>query len=515
MFREIFTFTHREGLGRLGKLRTRHGAVQTPTLLPVLNPSDLVLTPEEIRREFGEPLMMTNAYLLKKRFGGGRRIQQMLGYEGPLATDSGGYQILRYGEIEADPDEIVRYQEEIGSDLAVILDVPTGVRASREEAEETVRLTVERARRAVELRSDPEILWCAPVQGGRHLELVEECARTVGSLDYQVHAIGSPVELLEGYEYAELVDLVMTAKRHLPPDRPVHLFGAGHPSVMPLLVLMGCDTFDSASYILYARDNRYLTRERTLRLEELSFLPCECPVCSSLTPDQLREKPEGERIRELARHNLHVLFGEVRRIRQALAGGRLWEYAEMRCRSHPRLLEGLRRFLDYAEFVERFDPITKPSAFFYLGPESLRRPEVLRHERRMEEYEPPPLPELLLLPSFEREEVSRGEDVHLVRILPPFGVVPEELEDLYPLGQAVVPRRLDGEVRERMALSLSRYLERHGRKYRRILLLCDEGGWDFLKEVCLRSGLGVEVVETSSGLKYSKPRDKRGRRNKG
>jgi len=59
------------------------------------------------------------------------------------------------------------------------------------------------------------------------------------------------------------------------------------------------------------------------------------------------------------------------------------------------------------------------------------------------------------------------------------------------------------------------YKRQHGRKYRRILLLCDEGGWDFLKEVCLRSGLGVEVVETSSGLKYSKPRDKRGRRNKG
>ncbi|MEM3011909.1 MAG: tRNA guanosine(15) transglycosylase TgtA [Candidatus Hadarchaeales archaeon] len=496
MSAETFTITHREGLGRLGRLRTRHGTVQTPTLLPVLNPSDLVLTPEEIRKEFGEPMVMTNAYLLKKNFGRGRKVHEVLGYEGPVATDSGGYQILRYGEIEADPEEIVRYQEEIGSDLAVILDVPTGARATREQAEETVRVTVERARRAVEARSEPGTLWCAPVQGGRYLDLVAECARSVGSLDYQVHAVGSPVELLEGYEYEELVDLVMTAKQHLPPDRPVHLFGAGHPSVLPLAVLMGCDTFDSASYILYARDGRYLTRERTLRLEELSFLPCECPVCSSLTPEDLRKKPEGERVKAIARHNLHVLFGEIRRIRQALADGRLWEYAELRCRSHPRLLGGFRRFLDYAEFVERFDPVTKPSAFSYLGPESFRRPEVLRHERRMEEYEPPPLPELLLLPCFEREEVKRGGEVHLVRIVPPFGVVPEELEDLYPLGQVVAPRKLGKEEVERMCLSLSRYLERHGKKYRRIVLLHDRRRWgNSLKEVCLRSGLGVEVVE--------------------
>ncbi|TDA32391.1 MAG: tRNA guanosine(15) transglycosylase TgtA [Hadesarchaea archaeon] len=494
---EIFSIIHREGLGRLGRLWTRHGTVLTPTLLPVLDPFDLVLTPEEIRKEFGEPLMMTNAYFLKKKFGGGRKIQEMLGYEGPIATDSGGYQILRYGGIDADPDEIVKYQEEIGSDIAVILDVPTGARASKEQARKTVEITVERARRALKMRSDPEILWCAPVQGGKHLELVAECAKAVGSLDYQMHAVGSPVEFLEGYEYAELVDLVMTAKQNLPLDRPLHLFGAGHPSVLPLLVLMGCDTFDSASYILYARDGRYLTRERTLNLEELSFLPCECPICSSQTPEDLREKPEEERVKELARHNLHVLFGEVRRIRQALVDGRLWEYTELRCRSHPRLLEGFRRFLDYVEFVERFDPLTKPSAFFYLGMESFKRPEVLRHERRMEEYEPPPLPELLLLPCFERKEVKRGEGVHLVRILPPFGVVPEELEELYPLGQVVAPRKLEKEEIERMCLSLSRYLEKHGRKYRRIVLLNDRKRWgDRLKEICLNSGLRVEVVET-------------------
>ncbi|MEM2427194.1 MAG: hypothetical protein QXZ52_03195, partial [Candidatus Hadarchaeales archaeon] len=73
----------------------------------------------------------------------------------------------------------------------------------------------------------------------------------------------------------------------------------------------------------------------------------------------------------------------------------------------------------------------------------------------------------------------------------------EELEELYPLGQVVAPRKLEKEEIERMCLSLSRYLEKHGRKYRRIVLLNDRKRWgDRLKEICLNSGLKVEIVET-------------------
>ena len=451
--------------------------------MPVINPSDVILTPSEMRREFGAELVMTNAYLTLRHFGEEAtkyKIHRILDYDGPIFTDSGGYQILRYGDIEVSPEEIVRYQDAIAPDIATILDIPTGIQATRERAAETVRVTLERARQAIQLRSNPAIIWCGPVQGGLFSDLVAESAREVGKLDYHLHAIGSPVELLEGYRYAELVDLVMTAKQNLPLQRPTHLFGAGHPMMLALAAAMGCDLFDSAAYVLYARDGRYLTSEGTLHLGELSYLPCECPVCAGSSPEKLRGAPEEERVKLLAKHNLHVTFGELRRIRQAIIEGRLWEHVQFRCRAHPRLLEGFRRLLKYKDFIERFDPVTKPSAFYYSGEESVERPEVLRHVNRLEgRYEPPPLPILAIVPALEGErlELQEPEKTHLLRLVPPFGVVPEELVEIYPLGQAQVPRELDpGQVRIAVE-ALSRYLQRYGDRYERVLLFNDERRW--------------------------------------
>ena len=464
-------------------MNTAHGDVITPTLMPVIDPSDVILTPSEMRREFGAELVMTNAYLTLRNFGdeaARRKIHGILDYDGPIFTDSGGYQILRYGDVEVSPKEIVQYQDSIAPDIATVLDIPTGIQADRDRAAETVRVTLKRARQAVELRSNPKVMWCAPVQGGLFSDLVAESAREVGKLDYQLHAIGSPVELLENYRYAELVDLVMTAKQNLPLERPVHLFGAGHPMMLALAVAMGCDLFDSAAYVLYARDGRYMTSEGTVHTDELSYLPCECPVCAERSARELRDASPSERVKLIARHNLHITFGEIRRIRQAIVEGRLWEHVELRCRAHPRLLEGLRRLMGNREFIERFDPVTKPSAFYYLGKESVSRPEVFRHQKRMDErYEPPQLPILAISPPFqaERPNVEEPGLTHLVRLIPPFGVIPEELDEIYPLGQFQAPRELDAEQIGAVVGALSRYLERYGERYEKVLLFNDERRW--------------------------------------
>ncbi len=498
----IFQILYRDGMGRVGKLSTPHGDVTTPTLMPVIDPSDVILSPNQMRREFGVELVITNAYLTLRHFGeeaAKQRIHGALSYDGPIMTDSGGYQILRYGGVEVSPEEIVRYQDAIAPDIATILDVPTGVQATKERAAETVQITLERARQAVELRSNPKVMWCGPVQGGLFSELVAQSAREVGKLDYQLHAIGSPVELLEGYRYAELVDLVMTAKRYLPLYRPTHLFGAGHPMMFALAVAMGCDLFDSAAYVLYARDGRYITSEGTLHLEELSYLPCECPICVEHSSDELRRAPQDERVRLLARHNLHVTFGELRRIRQAIAEGSLGEHVELRCRAHPRLLDGLRRLGRYRGFLERFDPVTKPSAFCYLGEESVNRPEVARYRSRLEErYEPPQLPILALLPSFgeERHNLDEPERTHLVRLVPPFGAVPEELEEIYPLRQFQVPRELDAMQIKSVAEGLSRFLERYGVHYKQVLLFNDERRWGkSLIKACKKVRKKLKVIQ--------------------
>ncbi|MCS7131220.1 MAG: tRNA guanosine(15) transglycosylase TgtA [Hadesarchaea archaeon] len=488
---KIFQILHRDGMGRIGKLSVPHGEVTTPTLMPVIDPSNIVLTPREMRQEFGVEIVITNAYLILRRYGGKaakRGIHRILRYDGPIMTDSGGYQILRYGTIDVGPEEIVRYQDAIAPDIATILDVPTGIGVNKERAAETVRVTLERARQAIELRSNPKVAWCGPVQGGTFFDLVAECAREIGKLDYQLHAIGSPVELLEDYRYAEIVDLVMTAKQNLPLERPTHLFGAGHPMMLPLAVAMGCDLFDSAAYVQYARDNRYITPDKTLKLDDLAYLPCECPTCSEYTLNEIKRASPEERIRLLAKHNLSVIFGELRRIRQAIIEGRLLEYVEMKCRAHPRLLNALRRLAVYRDFIERFDPVTKPSAFFYLGPESADRPEVVRYARRFaERYEPPVLPILALVPMFEkgRPRLEDPDRTHLVRLIPPFGVVPEELEDIYPLGQFQVPEELDERQKQTVVDSLSSYLQKFGHRYEKIILFDDPSRWGTaLVDVC-------------------------------
>jgi 7-cyano-7-deazaguanine tRNA-ribosyltransferase len=306
------------------------------------------------------------------------------------------------------------------------------------------------------------------------------------------------VELLEGYRYAELVDLVMAAKRNLPLERPVHLFGAGHPMTLALAVAMGCDLFDSAAYILYARDGRYMSTEGTIRVNELSSLPCECPVCVERSADELKNAPPDERTKLIARHNLHVTFGEIRRIRQAIAEGRLWEFVELRCRTHPRLLDGLRRLVKNLGFIERFDPVTKPSAFCYTSEESSNRPEVLRHMKKLEErYEPPPLPTLAILPfQIDRIELEKPESTHILRLVPPFGVVPEELDEIYPLRQFQVPQELDAKQIEIVVKAFSRYLERYGERYKKVLLFNDEPKWGkALIDACYSVKEKLEVTQ--------------------
>ncbi|RLF05004.1 MAG: hypothetical protein DRK00_05455 [Thermoprotei archaeon] len=260
---------------------------------------------------------------------------------------------------------------------------------------------------------------------------------------------------MENYNYRELVRLVMTAKMNLPPGKPLHLFGAGNPHMLALAVAMGVDLFDSASYALYARDGRYMTPHGVYRLEELGDLPCECPVCSKLSVDELREMPYQERVYKLALHNLYVLRAELRRIRNAIREGSLWELVELRARSHPSLLQALREYERYVVFIERHHPVARGvvSGLFFYDEVSRGRPEVYRHLHRLRErYEPPPADALLLaletdVKPFSRfgwiaelaKAVARDAElrgrVHVAVASAAYGIVPLELDSTYPLSQ--------------------------------------------------------------------------------
>ncbi|HDD34227.1 MAG TPA: tRNA-guanine transglycosylase, partial [Thermofilaceae archaeon] len=217
---DYFEILDEDLLGRIGRLKTRSGVVETPALAPVVNPAINVIPPSEIV-ELGYRLLMTNAYLIKRRYGDvavDLGVHKLLGVESPVMTDSGAYQLMVYGEVDVKPLEIVEYQVRLGSDIGVILDIPTRYGLSRETVVKEVEETLRRAREALMVERNGMLL-VGPVQGGVYLDVVARAAQELSKMDFDIYAVGGPTQLMENYEYTELVRLVMTAKMNLPPGK--------------------------------------------------------------------------------------------------------------------------------------------------------------------------------------------------------------------------------------------------------------------------------------------------------
>jgi len=380
------------------------------------------------------------------------KVHDLLKFDGVIETDSGAYQILQYGDVEVQPNEIIRFQEDLDSDIAVILDVPTGHESSKDRAKRTVEETIRRADEALRVVTRKDILWVGPVQGGAYPDLVSYSAREMAKRDFSIHALGSPTPVMQQYEFGTLVEMVMAAKLNLPPDRPLHLFGAGHPMMFAMVVAMGCDIFDSASYALFARNGRYMTVQGTAKLEGLQYFPCNCPTCHGSSPEKVRSMIPVDRERFLASHNLHACHAELQTIKQAITDGRLWELVEMRSHAHPALQRAYRRFLHYAPNFEIDTPVRKNRGPLILTADSLNRPEILRHQARLlKRYRPPPyadtgvvLPESYLKPFRENapvekslRKIRRQRNVHICAYNLTYAIIPEELLDVFPLSQSV------------------------------------------------------------------------------
>ncbi len=516
----FFEIREHDLAGRIGKLRTKSGTVETPTLLPVVNPNIQPIPPKEMEDKFGVEVLITNAYILKKHFNeevAEKGIHAFLNFDGVVMTDSGAYQILRYGDVEVAPEEIVKYQELIGTDIATILDVPTGWEIGRARAEYTVNETLRRAKLLFEIKSRDDILWVGPIQGGLHLNLLAEAAKRMSELPFQIYALGSPTVVMERYLFSQLVDMIVTAKSNLPSSKPLHLFGAGHPFMFALAVSLGCDLFDSAAYALYAREDRYMTDRGTVKLQNLRWLPCSCPICIDKDPKDLLELTAYERQRTLAEHNLYMSMLEVKRIKEAIYEGRLWEYLEFKSKSHPSLYAALKRLSNYRDFLEKASPTTKRRGLLFYSSLSLVRPEVTRHIKRLfERYTPPEDKKaLILIPKLTSEPFIRsplfesfmkelkaalnGEvrKIHLCLYGWPFGITPIELEETYPLSQFVAPESMDLETIKFTSEVVAKYIA--DKNYRAAVLLSPSeelGGkiCEVFVKTCLSNGVEYQIV---------------------
>jgi 7-cyano-7-deazaguanine tRNA-ribosyltransferase len=410
--------------------------------MPVISPKNLIITPNEMKERFGTEVIITNAYIIRRDESLANKaltngLHKFLGgFDGAIATDSGAFQLMVYGDVEISNQEITIFQEKIGSDIGVFLDIPTA-RGAKKDFEDGVHQTIERADEHITCRQRKDILWLGPIQGGPYPDLVEKAAQAIGKRPFDLHALGSVVPLLEAYKYEIISEMILAAKRNIPIDRPIHLFGGGHPSFFALSVLLGIDLFDSAAYILFARQKRYLTPHGTLLLDKLQYFPCSCPVCMEYTPKKLRKQNKEELTRNLALHNLYVSFAEINTIKSAIGEGRLFELALNRAITHPKLTKALNIFQneDTKKIMEFLDPITKPRALMIPHLQLIAQPLVFRFMKRFQERFFQWHSKLVIVSPIK--QIPSTPDAQVIQISPLFGPVPLELKSIYPLYQHI------------------------------------------------------------------------------
>ncbi len=438
-----FELLERDGLARLGRLDTPHGAIETPALLPVAHPDPArqPIPPAEMRRRFGVRAVITSAYITwrtppLRTAAEERGIHGLLSFDGPVMTDSGAFQQHAYGSVEIGPEESLRFQDRIGTDIATVLDVFTEPGAAHEEAAEALRETRARSEAARRVRSG---LLAVPVQGGPFEDLRAQSAVAASALG-DVLAVGGVVPLFEQYRFPELARALAAARPSLSPRAPVHLFGAGHPMTFALAALWGVDLFDSSAYHKFARRGGLLFPDGTVAIDDLREPVCRCALCAERPLTEVARLPAADRERAIAEHNLLMSVEEVGRVRQAIRDGTLWELAERRAVAHPALHAGLDETLEHPAAFLATEPVSRPT-FREILPASRLRPAVVRFRRDLDVFaRERPLPETIgrialrpeylgRVPCEDRSGHSLAWDAET-----PFGPVPLELTDLYPIG---------------------------------------------------------------------------------
>lgn len=356
-----FEIISRDGAARIGKFHTLHGAITTPMLLPVVNPNLRTIEPREMWEKYGVEALITNSYVIwkheklsvpAKQYG----IHKLIDFPGAIVTDSGTFQSYVYGDVEVSPKEIVEFQREIGVDVGTMLDVFGRPDMSREEAENSVNETYSRVSLSLSEAGD-SILLNGPIQGGVYEDLRAKSAELMSRVDesgatFAIHPIGGIVPLMEKQRYQELFSIILAVKSQIPPNKPIHMFGCGHPMLFPLSVALGVDFFDSAAYVLFARDDRILTPEGTVKVQGLKEWPISSEALFGRTPSEVLSLPKEERSEILARHNLEVTQSELSKCREAIRNGSIWRLAEVRSHASPRLREAFEWVIDKLEKLE-------------------------------------------------------------------------------------------------------------------------------------------------------------------
>jgi queuine tRNA-ribosyltransferase len=301
-----FQLTHRDATtsARRGLFLTPHGPVQTPGFMPVGTQGTVKGVTIDQVATTGAQMILGNTYHLALRPGHEtvRRLGGLHGmslWEGPILTDSGGFQIFslkainQISEQEATfrshidgaiirltPEHSIEIQEALGSDVAMVLDHVIGLPASRDEIEDAMARSIRWAKRCLEAATRADQAKFAIVQGGLDTELRVQCAKELAAMDFHGYAVGG---LSVGEEPSEMYRITAATCPALPENKPRYLMGVGRPIDLLESVARGIDLFDCVMPTRNGRNGLAFTDTGQLKLrnavhrEETKPLQQDCP----------------------------------------------------------------------------------------------------------------------------------------------------------------------------------------------------------------------------------------------
>ncbi|TEB06536.1 Queuine tRNA-ribosyltransferase [Pelotomaculum schinkii] len=345
---------------RLGLLHTTHGTVETPIFMPVGTQAAVkTMTPEEVK-EVGGRLILGNTYHLYLRPGqelireaGG--LHRFMNWDGPILTDSGGFQVFSLGPLRKiseegvtfrshidgsehffSPEKAVEVQEALGSDIAMVFDECAPYPCTHEYALEALKRTTRWARRCADAHRREDQALFGIVQGGVFADLRRQSALDLVGLDLPGYAIGG---LSVGEPKAVMYEMLDVTVGFLPPEKPRYLMGVGSPDCLVEGVVRGIDMFDCVLPTRIARNGTVLTHHGKLVVRNAEYArdfdpldpTCDCYACRNYSRAYIRhliKAGEVLGIRLTTIHNLRFIQRLMQEIRDAIRQGNILEYRD-------------------------------------------------------------------------------------------------------------------------------------------------------------------------------------------
>lgn len=344
---------------RVGRLYLPNGIVNIPTFMPVGTQGTVkTISPEELK-EMGVEMIVCNAYHLYLRPGyeiiqkaGG--ISKFMGWDLPILTDSGGFQIYSLStlrELSEDgvrfqshidgsyhffsPESVIEIQEALNPDIMLTLDVCPPYPVSHEKALSTVEKTLKWAERGKGVAKSPERLF-GIIQGATYPDLRKESARNTLDIDFPGYCIGGlclgePQNLT--YEMVEIVNEI------LPEEAPKHLLGAGYPEDIVEGIKRGIDLFDCVLPTRNGRTGMAFTSQGAVKIRNARYKrdsspldpECDCYTCKEFTKTYLHHLFAAEEIlgqRLLSFHNIYFFMSIIKEAQKAILEERFKEWAQ-------------------------------------------------------------------------------------------------------------------------------------------------------------------------------------------